>query len=97
MSGDGAWAAQYAQSFPDFDKNALEVYAAPSESATSWSDITLSCVVGDTRITTPFTSQTDQFYLKAMYGSVQSNTITNIPDSPLDHIEVDEELYTSVV
>lgn len=89
VGAEGAWRAQYSQSFPDFNKNRVTVSAAPAVSADAWEDITVSCVVSDSRITTPYADEEDRFYLKVAYEGVQSNTATNVQDSPIDHISVD--------
>ena len=58
----------------------------------NWLDITDSCELFGTRISTPYTNQDTLFYMRAKYAGHYSNTVSN-----MDHfLVVDSNLSVTI-
>ncbi len=76
----GKWYLDYTQDFSGFDRTAVIVYTK-TVGATTWTDITSSCVLRTGQIYTSITDKDTQRYFKIAYDGVASNEVLT-PYSP---------------
>lgn len=96
----GAWRAQFAQDFPNFDQSALVVETKPNAAA-AWTRIDGECDIYGDRITTPYTDRQTAFLMRIYYDGHTSHTVSNlyyflVLDSNLD-VTVESNQVTTVV